>query len=106
MDFQNAVNGLRNNYAAKRQNWGGYVFKTVTSESGAAVETYKLTFRERANVGSNPVDYEYSFDGTSWTAPTTKVPFDSDFIAAMLADDWVTGKKDDFEAVRTGTGKW
>ena len=106
MTFADAVNALRDGYAAKRPMWGGYAFKTVTSESGAAVETFKLTFRERADVDGNPVDYEYSFDGTSWTATATKLPFDADIIAAMVGDDWIIGKKEDYEAARGGSGKW
>lgn len=101
MDFNSAISTLRDGYAAKRQSWGGYVKKVVTSEASASTETYKLTFVSKAGTS-----YEYSFNGTAWTAPSTKVPFDADIMAAMVADDWMVGKTTAFEAARGSSGTW
>ena len=102
MTFADAVNYLNDGRAAKRPNWGGYVKKVVTSEPGATTETFKIVFVER---DANPT-YEYVWDGTAWTAPATKVPFDHEILEAMLADDWITGETAAFEAARSGTGTW
>lgn len=106
MQFADAIQNLRDGYAAKRSTWGGYVKKVVTSAPDAEVETYKLIFQVRT--GSTTYEYEFKVVGgvLKWVAPSTKVPFDAEIIEAMLADDWSTGKTDDFEAARSGSGIW
>lgn len=101
MDFYSAIATLRDGYAAKRQSWGGYVMKHVTSDVSDVNETYELTF-----VSKGGTSYKYTYDGSTWTAPSTKVPFDADIMAAMVADDWMTGKASAFEAARGNSGTW
>ena len=98
MSFDNAVENLRDGYAAKRPSWGGYVKKVVTDADDGA---YKLTFKNRAGT-----EYEYTYNGTAWTAPATTVPFDTEMLEAMLADDWQTGTTAAFESARSGSGTW
>lgn len=106
MTFSNAVEFLRDGYAAKRPSMGGYVFKTVTSGSDAEVETYTLTYRKRANQGAAPVDFVYSFDGSAWSVVGTPATMDAELHSHMIADDWITGKMSDFEASRSGSSVW
>lgn len=101
MSIADAINYLTDGKAAKRTSWGGYVAKTVTSAIDAQVETFALTFKNRAGT-----EYVYTWNGTEWIAPATKVPFDEEFIAGILADDWITGKTTDFEAARSSSGTW
>lgn len=101
MTFANAVSMLNDGRAAKRSSWGGYVYRTDTAQSTDG--SYSLTFKNRTGT-----EYAYSYNGTTgaWTAPSTKVPFDSDIMASMIANDWTTGKKTDFETARAGGGIW
>lgn len=100
MTFADAIYGLRDGYAAKRPSWGGYVKKAVTS-TDTDPNPYTLTYKNRSGT-----EYVYTFNGTSWTAPSTTVPFDAELHAAMIADDWTVGTVADYEAARTGTGTW
>ena len=100
MTFPEAINSIVPNSttrnAAKRSSWAGY----VEAESIDAT-TYRLTFINR-----NDVQYIYTWNGQTWVAPQTTVPFDAEFLAGMLADDWIVGTSVAFEAARDGTGVW
>lgn len=103
MTFADAVRTLTNGRAAKRPMWGGYAFKTVTSEAGAEVETSKITLVKKDGVTT----YEYGMtDGTFDVEPSNKPVLDLDLMNAFAADDWIVGNKTDFEAARGSTGEW
>ena len=80
MPFAYVIQSLQDGQAARRPTMGGYVAKTVTNaETGA----YTLTYKNKSGT-----TYVYTFNGTSWTAPGTTIPFDAEFHAMMLASDW------------------
>ena len=97
MTFANAVSMLTDGRAAKRAGWAGYVSRADTATG------YTLTFKNRAGTSYS---YSYSTATGLWTAPATAIPFDADIMAAMVADDWTTGKTSDYEAARSGSGTW
>ena len=101
MTFENACNGMASGEAIKRPGWGGYVYKTDTTAEDSTTATFTLTFKNREGT-----EYVYTWNGTAWTAPETKVTFDAEIIEAMLADDWTSGTVAGFEAARAGTGIW
>lgn len=101
MPFAYVMQNLMDGQAAKRPSWGGYVKKTVTTAEDSSVETYTLTFVKR-----DGTSFIYTWDGTAFVAPTTKIALDDEFLAAMLASDWTSGEAADFELARSGTGDW
>lgn len=90
------------NDAAKRPAMGGYVFRSAVSTAEGTEGDYTLTFRKRANSGSSPVDYVYSFDASTgtWTAPATMPDLNGELLGELLGDDWIVGKSADFERAR------
>ncbi len=90
------------NDAAKRPAMGGYVFRSAVSTAEGTEGNYTLTFRKRANSGSSPVDYVYSFDASTgkWTAPATMPALNGELFGELLGDDWIVGKSADFENAR------
>lgn len=105
MTFTDAINSIvesRTNDATKRPSMGGYIFRSAVSTATATEGDYTLTFRKRANVGGDPVDFTYSFDASegTWTAPATKPDLDGELFAELLGGDWQVGKKEDFENAR------
>ena len=89
--------GYTSRNAAKRPNWGGYVFTTKTSAEGASTLTYTLTFKKR-----NGDTFVYTWNGSAWTADSTALTMDGELLAAMAAEDWDTGAAADFETARSG----
>ena len=101
MTFADAISTIINssNYdAVKRPSWGGYVYRSSINETTGA---FTLTFKNRSGT-----TYEYSFNGSAWTAPSTTVPVDAEMLEAMMATDWATGTAAAFEAARSGQGVW
>lgn len=107
MTFGDAVKYLTSGKAAKRSSWSGYVVKTVAS--GAPDGDYVLTFK---NKGGTTYVYSWDESENKFTAPgdlqpaQTNVPYDGDIMAAMIADDWITGLASDFEVARGSSGTW
>ena len=101
MTLADAINNLRDGQATKRPVMGGYAHKTVTSSTGVDPETYTLTYVER-----DGTTHVYTWTGTAWQAPSTPISLDGEFHSNMLADDWIIGKRADFESARSGSGKW
>lgn len=102
MTLPDAASMLNDGRAAKRPGWsGGYVYRTDTAQ--ATDGSYTLTYKK-----ADGTESVYSYNGTTgqWTAPATKLQIDAEFHASILANDWFTGKKADFEAARAGGGIW
>ena len=75
------LDSLRDGSCAKRPSMGGYIKKTVTNEETGA---YTLTYKKK-----DGTTFVYTFNGTSWSAPSTAIEVDGEFHAMMLAKDWV-----------------
>ena len=72
---------LQDGQAARRPSMGGYVEKTVTNATTGA---YTLTWHKK----DGTTTYVYTWSGTAWSAPSTTIPVDAEFLAMILASDW------------------
>lgn len=101
MTFADAITTILNSSnvdAVKRTSWGGYVYRSsIDAETGA----HTLTFKNRSGT-----TYEYSYSGSTWTAPSTAAAIDAELLESFIANDWITGSAADFEAARSGQGVW
>jgi len=98
MPFAFIMKNLQPGYAAKRPSWAGYVKKTAAS--GAAEDTYTLTFKNRAGT-------EKVYSVTAGVISTSDaITMDAELLAAMLSEDWISGTIESFEASRSGQGTW
>lgn len=111
--------------AIRRPSWGGYIKLTDrNSETGA----YKLQLVTRAATASqlstpavdnngtsdNLLDdfgvYVLEYSGTTtktWTMPSATLAIDPKFWESLIADDWITGTAEDFEASRSAAdSRW
>jgi len=101
MTFADAITTIVNSSnvnAVKRTSWGGYVYRSDINETTGA---YTLTFKNRSGT-----TYEYSYNGSTWTAPSTPAAIDAELLESLIANDWITGTAANFEAARSGQGVW
>ena len=90
-----------------------YTLKIVTGASATpnATETTVTNGADStAGTGDDVGTYVLTFSGGTWTLPTAQAKqlvVDAQLWAAFVADDWIVGEADAFEAARTGaTGRW
>lgn len=106
MTLKSAIDSMAKSSSSdscKRIGMGGYLFRGPVSKEGGSEGSFALTFRKRKNDGSgNPVDFTFQYDaGTGkWTAPQVKPDLTGELFHGFLCDDWMIGKKDDFESAR------
>ena len=106
MTLKSAIDSIaksRSNDACKRIGMGGYLFRGPVSDDSGSEGDFTLTFRKRENDGSgNPVDFTFQYNsGTGkWTAPQVRPDLTGELFRDFLGDDWMIGKKDDFESAR------
>lgn len=117
MTIKDALDSICSDYtshdAVKRPAMGGYMFRYGEPADGV----YKLRLRKRANAGSTPVDYAYTYAPATGTlafvasdpaasplpvSQSAAASLSGELFGELIADDWQTGKMADFESARVG----
>lgn len=100
MTFSHAVQSLRHGEAVKRESWRGYLVCEVqaTEEDQANSRTAP---RDLVFVAADGQRSVYSF-GTQ--TKETPMQLTRGMLESFIADDWMRGSADAFEAARTGGG--
>lgn len=108
MPIKEIIDTAQSGTAWKTPSMRGFMFKTSLDAETYGEGAYTLTFRKAANSGGNPQDYVFYFNvSTSASAPSAaNLILDKELLGHILSNNWQTGKLEDFEAARTGSGNW
>lgn len=102
-DAIRSISSSRMNDACKRIAMGGYFYRSAVSTEVGSEGNFTLTFRKRDNDGNDqPVEYQYSYTALTdkWAAVSAEPDFTGELLGELLANDWIVGTKDAFEAAR------
>ena len=108
MPIKEIIDTAQSGTAWKTPSMRGFMFKEALDAETYGEGAYWLVFRKAENVNDMPQDYPfyYNVSTSAEVEDATNLILDKELLGHILSNNWQSGKVEDFEAARTGSGNW